>query len=91
MATATITAKGQITIPKEIRDALELQLGDQVIFVREGERVFLVPVRRKGLAQLRGILRDVSPSEAKGNGAKDAERAAAQGAAIENATKGLPR
>jgi len=91
MATATITAKGQITIPKEIRDALELQLGDQVIFVREGERVFLVPVRRKGLAQLRGILRDASPGEAQENGAKEAERAAAQVAAIENATKGLPR
>ena len=85
MATATITAKGQITIPKEIRDALELQFGDQVIFVREGERVFLLPVRRKGLAQLRGILRDASP-----NADKEAERAAAQIVAMEDATKGLP-
>lgn len=89
MATATITAKGQITIPKEIRDALELQLGDQVIFVREGERVFLVPVRRKGLIQLRGILRDASPSEEEG--VEEAERAAAQAAAVEDAAKGLPR
>jgi antitoxin PrlF len=86
MATATITAKGQITIPKEIRDALELQLGDQVIFVREGERVFLLPVRRTGLTQLRGVLRDKPVGDN-----KEAERAAAQVIAIENATRDLPR
>jgi antitoxin PrlF len=86
MATATITAKGQITIPKEIRDALELQLGDQVIFVREGERVFLLPVRRKGLTQLRGVLSNKPLGDN-----KEAERAAAQGLAVENATRDLPR
>lgn len=82
MATATITAKGQITIPKEIRESLALQFGDQVIFVREGERLFLLPVRRKGLRELRGILRDRPvPGEAE-------ERAAAQHAAATDATKG---
>jgi antitoxin PrlF len=32
MITATITAKGQITIPAEIRQALKLDTGDQIAF-----------------------------------------------------------
>lgn len=32
MATATITSKGQVTIPKKIRDKLGLQSGDQLSF-----------------------------------------------------------
>lgn len=40
MAT-TVTSKGQVTIPKQIRDALELQPGSAVDFAvnREGEVV----------------------------------------------------
>ena len=32
MTTATLTSKGQTTIPKEIRDGLGLQTGDQMTF-----------------------------------------------------------
>jgi len=32
MPTATVTSKGQITIPKEIRGALALESGDRVAF-----------------------------------------------------------
>ncbi|HEY8778111.1 MAG TPA: type II toxin-antitoxin system PrlF family antitoxin, partial [Gaiellaceae bacterium] len=36
---ARITSKGQITIPKSVREALKLTEGDQVVFrVIEGER-----------------------------------------------------
>jgi antitoxin PrlF len=42
----TVTVKGQVTIPKKVRDALGLKPGDQVDFVVDdrGE----VVVRRKG-------------------------------------------
>lgn len=36
MAKAKITSKGQITLPKEIRDNLGLRPGDEVDFVVEG-------------------------------------------------------
>ena len=39
-AQATLTSKGQITIPKAVREALNLEEGDAVLFrVREGRAV----------------------------------------------------
>ena len=43
--TATMTSKGQITIPKEIRQRLGLERGDRVIFECEAGRVVLKPYR----------------------------------------------
>ena len=39
----TITIKGQVTIPKEIREELGLKPGDKVIFRKEGENIVLEP------------------------------------------------
>ncbi|MFN2273474.1 MAG: AbrB/MazE/SpoVT family DNA-binding domain-containing protein [Anaerolineales bacterium] len=36
MLTATLTSKGQLTIPKAVRDTLHLQTGDRVAFVVHG-------------------------------------------------------
>jgi AbrB family looped-hinge helix DNA binding protein len=48
MAVATLTSKGQITIPKEIRNQLKLHSGDQVDFrlTAQGE-VMLKPLTRR--------------------------------------------
>lgn len=40
-ATAKLTSKGQITVPKAVRDALGISEGDQVHFRVQGERVVM--------------------------------------------------
>ena len=35
---ARLTSKGQVTIPKRVRDALDLQTGDEVVFRVERSR-----------------------------------------------------
>jgi AbrB family looped-hinge helix DNA binding protein len=57
MAIATLTSKGQTTIPKEIRDRLGLEPGDKLDFVVEADgRVVLRPATRD-VRELRGMLR----------------------------------
>jgi AbrB family looped-hinge helix DNA binding protein len=48
MAMAMLTSKGQITVPKEIRDALMLNTGDKVNFIitKDGDAIFR-PVTKK--------------------------------------------
>ena len=46
MSAATITSKGQITLPKAVRDRLELGPGDRVDFVLAPDGRFdLIPVK----------------------------------------------
>jgi AbrB family looped-hinge helix DNA binding protein len=50
---ARITSKGQVTIPKPVRDALNLKKGDAVVFrVLEGEKAILA--RTPNLLDLAG-------------------------------------
>ena len=37
MVTATLTSKGQLTIPKAVRDSLHLHAGDRIAFVVHGD------------------------------------------------------
>ena len=45
MPIATLTSKGQITLPMAVRTALSLGAGDQIDFVRRGASFVLLPVR----------------------------------------------
>ena len=49
-----VTSKGQVTIPKTIREFLNIHAKDRVEFVREENRVLLV--RIKTLKDLRGAV-----------------------------------
>jgi AbrB family looped-hinge helix DNA binding protein len=42
----TISSKGQVTIPKAIRDRLRLKPGDRVAFRVRGDEVVVEPARR---------------------------------------------
>jgi AbrB family looped-hinge helix DNA binding protein len=40
-AAARVTSKGQVTVPKVVRDALGIKQGDEVVFRVEGNRAVL--------------------------------------------------
>jgi AbrB family looped-hinge helix DNA binding protein len=41
MELAKITSKGQITIPRDIREKMNLKTGDKILFFEENDRFFL--------------------------------------------------
>lgn len=45
MFESSITVKGQTTLPKAVRDSLEVKAGDKVRYVLVDEGVLIVPVR----------------------------------------------
>lgn len=48
MAIATLTTKGQVTIPKEIRELLKLHTGDKIeIIVTEKREATIRPISKK--------------------------------------------
>ena len=53
MSTSTVTTKGQITLPREVRRALRLDAGDKVDFV-EVEDGFKLVALRKDVRELKG-------------------------------------
>jgi antitoxin PrlF len=56
MSQTTITSKGQVTIPKSIRDYLGLHSGDKIEFVfTENDEVILKPITKK-VDEVFGIL-----------------------------------
>ncbi len=48
--TATLTSKGQITIPKELREKLDLKKGDKLVLVEEEGNIIL---RKVSLEEVR--------------------------------------
>src|SRR5437870_9559009 len=54
---AKITSKGQVTIPKDVREKLGVESGDALDFQFRESHVEVVPVRRRRLAEFRGLFR----------------------------------
>ncbi|WP_009631616.1 AbrB/MazE/SpoVT family DNA-binding domain-containing protein [Synechocystis sp. PCC 7509] len=78
MKSATITSKGQVTIPKEIRDYLKLEIGSKIDFViDENGTVKIIPLT-VSVTALSGMLR--RPGLAAATIEEDMELAIAQGA-----------
>jgi AbrB family looped-hinge helix DNA binding protein len=54
MAEGTLTSKGQITLPKQVRDDLGLHPGDRILFRRLANGLVVLEPRRRDLRSLRG-------------------------------------
>jgi len=57
MATATLTSKGQITIPQSVRQRLGLKTSDRIDFVFESGGQVVLKNRRLPFEALRGIVK----------------------------------
>jgi AbrB family looped-hinge helix DNA binding protein len=56
MTTATITSKGQVTIPKDVRIRLGIGTGDRVEFVEIQDGVFQIVPATQDFQILKGIV-----------------------------------
>ncbi len=57
MSTATLTSKGQLTLPKEVRLALGVGPGDRVDFVQMEDGNFAVIPASLPVKRLKGLIR----------------------------------
>ncbi len=57
MTTATMTSKGQITIPKPVRAALGIDSGDRIEFVEVEKGQFAIVVATRSVQELNGKYR----------------------------------
>ena len=58
MPRATVTSKGQITIPVRVREALGVNSGDRIDFVEIAEKQFAIIPVTGSVRELKGLFRD---------------------------------
>jgi AbrB family looped-hinge helix DNA binding protein len=56
METTTLTSKGQITVPKSIRERLNIRPGDRIHFFVEDEGTVIFMPAKSDVRELKGIL-----------------------------------
>lgn len=61
MANATLTSKGQTTIPKEIRDSLNLQAKDQLNFTLMPDGAVIMRAKKRKLLDMAGSANYTGP------------------------------
>ncbi len=60
---ATVTEKGQVTIPKAVRDKLGLKKGTKVYFELRGKQAVMLPEVKNPLEELRQLRKEMRFSE----------------------------
>lgn len=60
MSISVLTSKGQTTIPKDVRDALNLKPHDKLIYVIEKNRVIMMP-SKGDILDLKGSIKENKP------------------------------
>lgn len=61
MNTATLSSKFQLSLPKALREAMQLQPGQQFELIPMGPIIQLVP--KTSIKELRGIARGANPAQ----------------------------
>lgn len=65
MSEATVTSKGQITIPVDVRTSLALQAGERVVFTTLDDGTVIMRPKNRSLLELEGLLKDAGTRKSK--------------------------
>ena len=57
MTTAMITTKGQVTIPKLVRETMHIHSGDRIEFIKINDDRYEIVAATKDIKQLKGIVK----------------------------------
>ncbi|SHE58666.1 looped-hinge helix DNA binding domain-containing protein, AbrB family [Modicisalibacter ilicicola DSM 19980] len=57
MTTSTLTSKGQVTIPAQVRASLGVGAGDRIEFVEVEEGKFAILAVNRSIQELKGMIR----------------------------------
>ena len=57
MPEATITSKGQVTLPAELRKAMGLSAGDRVVFTTLDDGTTVMRAKTRSMLELKGLLK----------------------------------
>ncbi len=57
MNTSTVSAKGWVVIPKELRERFGLKKGDKVRFIDYGGTIAMVPLSKNAIKESAGMLK----------------------------------
>ncbi len=52
----TVSSKGQIVLPKPIRDSLSLMSGARLMVLCDGENILLKPIRKPDISEFRAMM-----------------------------------
>ena len=56
---AKVSAKGQVVIPKQLREALGINPGDELLMVRSGDRIIVMKKPGSFVEALRGLGKEI--------------------------------
>lgn len=59
-STTKLSSKGQIVIPEEIRDNLNLKEGDQFVVIGQGDTVILKSITPPSLSEFSDLMKEAS-------------------------------
>jgi AbrB family looped-hinge helix DNA binding protein len=65
MSEATMTSKGQLTIPAEIRKAMGLNAGERVVFTRLDDGTTVMRAKTRSILELGGMLKPLRGNKKK--------------------------
>ncbi len=53
-----VTEKGQLALPATLRKELKLKKGTKVLIVRDGNKIYIDPIKYSSIFELQGIIKN---------------------------------